>query len=1068
MYPISNPSCSFKTMRLKTIWLRVPALAMLLLLLVHMKSNAQAFQNYYDSYSAVQAPTGILLNKGFIYRKQIQPFLNTANPRVFISNSWLWKQHYGMLKKSITNPDLNWPELTDFYTEPEQSNPEVIIGGFYVDGDYIDHNIIHQYYNTNTKKIHPNAPLDTVTMASVVNLRSFVKTNAVSFRFDTLNFFTNRPKSDVLGLILDLDDGQGEVYYPFGNFEVQVNYSSLDIKKLLFKLVTTTGTIATYSTLTIVPDGSFTHTEFKPLVTTLPGGGIKEGLYSIDLSCDGVLDKPFIIVEGFDPLNKIDSIDSQQKYFEAGLLSYLLEYGYDIIGLQFKDNNDSLQNNAQVVKKLIETLNQEKQGHFENIIIGESNGGLNSRIALAEMEAQNIDHEVGLYISFDSPQAGANIPLGIQEFGFDSQNLDFSFFLGMGLDAIVSILQLHVNFAGAPSGGIQNLVDDHLGDEIIKTINANDSPAARQQLIRHRDPNYLNTILNPEYEFFQQFLKQVGYPEDCRKITLINGSNTAEKQDSDFKERMMDLADIDVWVLFDAQAYALISPINEPYWKVSAIESSALLWDIIDEEGVFSFSTPKPYDLAPGGIIKNEKIIKDCAFSFTASTIDLDESVKNASYGSDITDDGLFRFKENSDDPKRRRRYIVEQGLTPFDDIYANGINSGHISLLEIENLVRQIDLREFMLEKLYLQNRIFVNGRVRQFHATTLVQTGRTVNQVFPEKLINETEFVVKAGADVTLTAGDYILLSPGTEIEHGGTFCASIKSDSADCKSFFSGGPKVFKKIVPIPVIEKEYTKDLKQTTFRVKNPFEDASAADYQWILVGNGFKGNYTGFSFAVTDLPIGNYCVVCSLFDGERKTTKFFEIKEDASDNTVELRESPLELQAYRVANHVKLHGKARELPNHQAFVVERQQSNQEWALLTSVYNTGSSDELSYFEVIDSHPLPGYNFYRLRWTLPDGKYAYSAVQNVWFPIFGDISISPNPASERLTVDFVGIENGNGVIFITDPMGRKVWQTEKSDSPQLDIPLGGLNDGVYFITYSNEGVPPISKRFIVVQK
>ncbi|HAT64859.1 MAG TPA: hypothetical protein DCS66_09685 [Flavobacteriaceae bacterium] len=41
-------------------------------------------------------------------------------------------------------------------------------------------------------------------------------------------------------------------------------------------------------------------------------------------------------------------------------------------------------------------------------------GGLIARYGLAYMEANSIPHETRLYISFDSPHRGANIPISLQ------------------------------------------------------------------------------------------------------------------------------------------------------------------------------------------------------------------------------------------------------------------------------------------------------------------------------------------------------------------------------------------------------------------------------------------------------------------------------------------------------------------------------------------------------------------------------------------------------------------------------------------------------------------------------
>jgi hypothetical protein len=101
-------------------------------------------------------------------------------------------------------------------------------------------------------------------------------------------------------------------------------------------------------------------------------------------------------------------------------------------------------------------------------------GGLISRVALTEMEKANQNHNVDIWVSFDSPHLGANIPVGLQYF--------FNF---MELDQV----------------------------EALKT------PAAKQMLITQ--------VVDQTYEFRSRFrgkLSYLGFPQKTRNLALINGS----------------------------------------------------------------------------------------------------------------------------------------------------------------------------------------------------------------------------------------------------------------------------------------------------------------------------------------------------------------------------------------------------------------------------------------------------------------------------------------------------------------------------------------------------------------
>ncbi|GAB3638488.1 hypothetical protein GCM10027422_40780 [Hymenobacter arcticus] len=91
--------------------------------------------------------------------------------------------------------------------------------------------------------------------------------------------------------------------------------------------------------------------------------------------------------------------------------------GYDIVYLDFSDGAGLIQHNAMVLVELLQWINQADDRTAdaeETLVIGASMGGQVARFALAWMEQQNLCHNSKLYVSFDSPHRGANVPLGLQ------------------------------------------------------------------------------------------------------------------------------------------------------------------------------------------------------------------------------------------------------------------------------------------------------------------------------------------------------------------------------------------------------------------------------------------------------------------------------------------------------------------------------------------------------------------------------------------------------------------------------------------------------------------------------
>jgi hypothetical protein len=146
---------------------------------------------------------------------------------------------------------------------------------------------------------------------------------------------------------------------------------------------------------------------------------------------DQVLRRPLIIAEGYDPghilnpeekygANDINQFLREIRGLDANNLRQILINNpqYDLVYVDWKNGTDDLYRNAKLLKKVIELVNADKvavNGVIqENVIIGQSMGGVITRIALKEMENEGKNHQTRLFISQDSPQQGANTPIAYQ------------------------------------------------------------------------------------------------------------------------------------------------------------------------------------------------------------------------------------------------------------------------------------------------------------------------------------------------------------------------------------------------------------------------------------------------------------------------------------------------------------------------------------------------------------------------------------------------------------------------------------------------------------------------------
>jgi hypothetical protein len=261
--------------------------------------------------------------------------------------------------------------------------------------------------------------------------------------------------------------------------------------------------------------------------------------------------KEIILLDGYDPTDtrKIYTgsigYDSEYRslyelmYYDVNGLSINLvdklraaPYGFDVTLVNFPNGADYVERNAMAVVSLLTRENQKltANGSTEKIsIIGPSMGGLISRYALAYMEKNGLNHNTKLWVSYDSPHLGANIPMSAQEsiyfFGFNGKLEDAktkfteNFFTPAARQMLIE--QLDFRHQANP-----NLDNPGLFSGTITAGQNNGSP------FRQQFTTSLNTNGLPNSN---------GFPQNLRKVAIINGTSNGSKTFSEY-EKYLDLA----------------------------------------------------------------------------------------------------------------------------------------------------------------------------------------------------------------------------------------------------------------------------------------------------------------------------------------------------------------------------------------------------------------------------------------------------------------------------------------------------------------------------------------------
>jgi hypothetical protein len=379
------------------------------------------------------------------------------------------------------------------------------------------------------------------------------------FELDAAEYFTNDPVP-VRSVEADFDDGRGFVPVRIGA-RLQVRYAIPGTKSLRIRFSMADGTALhsesrfdVRALATPLPDDTLHVTATIPYQSAYGAGDAY--VYLSDQHT--TLTEPVLVIEGFDLDNSMNWEELYALLNREQLLEQLRSDGFDAVVLNFNDATDYVQRNAFVAVETIEQIQQAIPPGRTIAVTGASMGGLIGRYALSYMEANGLPHAARTFISFDSPQAGAAIPLGIQYWLW--------FFADQSTEAAAELAAL-------------------------------DSPAARQLLVyHHTDPPGTTGQADPLRANLEAELTAIGgYPSLPRKVAMANGSGSRTGQGFAPGAQIIRWEYSSLFVSITGNCWAVPDQTNQ-----SVFHGLLRILFSTDQISV-TVSGTRPYDNAPGG-----------------------------------------------------------------------------------------------------------------------------------------------------------------------------------------------------------------------------------------------------------------------------------------------------------------------------------------------------------------------------------------------------------------------------------------------------------------------------------
>ncbi|GAA0876090.1 hypothetical protein GCM10009118_25000 [Wandonia haliotis] len=549
--------------------------------------------------------------------------------------------------------------------------------------------------------------------------------------------------------------------------------------------------------------------------------------------------RPIIIAPPYRPTIQPVHMNNYYDQFDfKSLLSTLSEMGYDVIFLKEKPGNASIETAGRELSRFIRSINIQKTGnypgeHWENILMGFSAGGQHARYALMLMEKEHMHygldhHHTRLYVPFDSPHHGANIPMFAQATYYE---------LDRKMNILAMIAYSYLRDEGSKDMAFNHILAGNLSNTSGDFWDINAAPTSERL-------NLLNELENgfTHYYTHTQDLRKT-FPAFTRNIAVSVGSYASNYTDAYGLNPGHHLFSQDN--MFLPTSFGFMHKFRRLYASKYGNQQETLnIHDVNVLLGIIPITTKRIYrtnglydlDMAQGGY-KNEFYDKfftgaipmmlsgfvptfsffgqqhykgNISFMPTVSALGINPTLwQNNNLSYNLQSNGLMyqEFDFDPDDGKSDIFGYPHLGnpanhfqITPFEAVYADPYTYEHIKMqksVDVDNAINDnylVYLRDFILNEVEadvvcLQNKVIGENHINwlpDYRYKAWYKAQKTIRigyDVTPKT--NMGNFTIKSSGDVVVYAGESIEVASGWEafhVQQGATWHAFIGDDGCD----------------------------------------------------------------------------------------------------------------------------------------------------------------------------------------------------------------------------------------------------------------------------------------------
>jgi hypothetical protein len=542
--------------------------------------------------------------------------------------------------------------------------------------------------------------------------------------------------------------------------------------------------------------------------------------------------RPIIIAPPYRPgLQPIRFNKYYDQFDFKSLISSLSDMGYDVIFIKQTPGNRGIDHSGDILAGFLKHINQKKKQNYpnedwENIVIGFSAGGQHWRWALKKLEMEHMDwgtphHHTRLYIPYDSPHWGVNIPMFTQ-----SVYKEMSSTLEMwGILAYKSLKD-----AASKDMAMNHILGSQITHSGKNRIIEPHSTSERENIVYH-----LENSFNHQFSNINDLRKT--FPAFTRNVAVSVGGNTKDYTDEYALNPGMKLFQQNFYVPrwygglyfnrhISSSQYNSASSVffrNDVYTIAFAVPlirnrhyktKNAYEWDMaqggyknefFDKPG-FGFVPIDPVSIlrVAGGFFLGTKLYNEnMLFLPMVSALAINPSIwqnTNNNLYYNLKEEGLMFNKFNTITPSNLYGYPnlghpnTHFSITPFEAIYCDPQTYEHIKMaksveegkLDETYLVhtRNFILDEVEADIVYLQNKIIGKNHNQWVSNYRYKAWYKAYDQIIistdKSPKTDPGPFIIEETGEVTVYACNSVGMGTGFEVQQGGKFHAYVQCDS------------------------------------------------------------------------------------------------------------------------------------------------------------------------------------------------------------------------------------------------------------------------------------------------